>query len=279
MPGGVDMNAARTVIARRTALVTLGVPYLLSAVAPAAVAAASDGTAPTGFVGFLSDPNVAFVLFVAGCTGLVLELVNPSILAGVTGILCLVLAFIGFGSLPLNVGGLLLIIAGMILLGLETQITSHGLLGLGGVVAFVLGASVLYSPGPGDAEQAVRVATPVIVVSAAAMLALVAAIAWAAVRIRRMAPPRDTVGTSLAVGTPGIVQMPLAPLGTVHLGGETWSARTADGRALDRDAAVTLVAFDGLVAIVTPTAAALASSRTSTGPTSPASAIPPTVRP
>jgi len=273
------MNAARTFIGKRTALVALGVPFLLSAIMPATVAAASDGAAPTGFVGFLSDPNIAFVLFVAGCTGLVLELVNPSILAGVTGVVCLILAFVGFGSLPLNVGGLLLLFGGMVLLGLETQITSHGLLGLGGVVAFVLGASVLYTPAPGDTEQAVRVAAPVIAVSAAAMVALVAAIAWAAVRIRRMDAPRDTVGTPLAVGTPGVVQMPLAPLGTVHLGGETWSARTVDGGHLDRHATVSLIAFDGLVAIVAPAATAPSTTRQPSGSATPASAVPPTVRP
>ncbi len=273
------MNAARTFFGKRTALAVLGFPFLLSAVVPASVAAATDGAAPTGFVGFLSDPNVAFVLFVAGCAGLVIELVNPSILAGVAGVLFLLLAFIGFGSLPLNVGGLLLIIAGMVLVGLETQITSHGLLGLGGVVAFVLGATVLYSPGPGDTEPLVRVATQVIIVAALAMVALVAAIAWAAVRIRRMDAPRDTVGTPLAVGTPGVVQMPLAPLGTVHLGGETWSARTAGGGHLDRDATVSLVAFDGLVAIVTPAATAPVITRQPSGSASPASAVPPTGRP
>jgi membrane-bound serine protease (ClpP class) len=250
----------------------------LSTFLPSPVLAADAGTSG-GFVGFLSDPNVAFVLFVAGCTGLIVELVNPSILAGITGALCLILAFIGFGGLPLNVGALLLVVAGMLLLGLETQITSHGLLGLGGVLAFVLGASVLYAPASGDTQPLVHVAVPVIFVSAAAMVALVAAIGWAAVRIRRMAPPRDTVGTPLLVGTPGVVQMPLHPLGTVHLGGETWSARSIDGRPLDRNDSVTLVAFDGLVAVVAAAAATPSIVRQQGGTTSPASAVPPTGRP
>jgi membrane-bound serine protease (ClpP class) len=279
MRQGVDMNARSIVNRNRGILATLTIPFALGALLPPPVAAATGQPVAGGLVGFLADPNIAFVLFVAGCTGLVIELVNPSILAGVTGAICLILAFIGFGSLPLNVGGLLLVVAGMILLGLETQITSHGLLGLGGVVAFVLGASVLYSPTNGDTQSLVHVATPVIAVTAAAMVALVAGIAWAAVRIRRMAPPRDTVGTPLLVGTPGIVQMPLGPVGTVHLGGETWSARTADGRGLDRGAGVVLVAFDGLVAIVAPGVAGPAPVRQPGGISSPASAVPPIVRP
>jgi membrane-bound serine protease (ClpP class) len=272
------MNARST--ATRNARIVAGSAGLLAlcTILPPPVAAATGQPVAGGFVGFLADPNIAFVLFVAGCTGLIIELVNPSILAGVTGAICLILAFIGFGSLPLNAGGLLLVIAGIVLLGLETQITSHGLLGLGGVIAFVLGASVLYSPPNGDTQSLVHVATPVIAVTAAAMTALVASIAWAAVRIRQMAPPRDTVGTPLAVGTPGVVQMPLGPVGTVHLGGETWSARTADGRELDRGATVVLVAFDGLVAIVAPGVTALAPARQPGGTSSPASALPPTVR-
>ena len=226
----------------------------------------------------LADPNIAFVLFVLGLAGLVIELFHPTILAGIAGVLALILSFVGFGSLPLNLAGLLLVGFGMALFALETQLTSHGLLGLGGVVAFVLGASILYSPGPGDTENLVHVATPVIVVTAAAMLAFVVAIAWAARRIRRMAPPRDTVGNPLAVGTPGIVQMPLAPLGTVHLGGETWSARTVDGRELDRNTAVSLVRFDRLVAVVAPVGQPPVGMRQPGITTPPASAIPPTVR-
>jgi membrane-bound serine protease (ClpP class) len=244
-----------------------------------ALAGAAVSTAPMnpveGLLHLLSDPNIAFVLFVLGLAALVIELFHQTILAGVAGVLALILAFVGFGSLPLNFAGLLLVAFGMLLFALETQITSHGLLGLGGVVAFVLGASVLYSPGPGDTANLVHVALPVIIVMAAAMLALVVAIAWAARRIRRMAPPRDTVGTALPVGTPGIVQMPLAPLGTVHLGGETWSARTVDGRQLDRGTTVSLVAFDRLVAVVAAAAPAAATVGQPGLSTTPASAIPP----
>jgi len=83
-----------------------------------------------------------------------------------------------------------------------------------------------------------------------------------------MAAPAGTVGTAVALGTPGVVQAPLVPQGTVYLAGETWSARTADGRELDRDAPVRLVGFDGLIAIVSPDPAAPpASAAGSVGPT------------
>ena len=195
------------------------------------------------------------------------------------GVLCLILAFIGFGSLPINVAGLLLIAFGMLLLALETQITSHGLLALGGLVSFVLGASILYSPPGGDPVQpVVAVATPVIVVAAVAMGALMGAIAWAAMRVRRMRAPKGTVGTGVESGTEGVVQAPLAPLGTVHLGGETWSARTADGSELGRGAPVRLVEMDGLVAVVAHDATASRAPSVQQ-PTTPATAVQPPGRP
>jgi len=229
------------------------------------------------FLHLLSDPNIAFVLFVVGIAGILLELVHPTILGGILGGFCLILAFIGFGSLPLNVAGLVLIAFGMLLFALETQFTSHGLLALGGLIAFVLGASILYAPPTAaPLEPSVAVATPLIVVMAGAFALLMGAVAYAAIRIRRMAAPKGTVGQQVPVGTAGVVQMPLAPVGTVFLGGETWSARTADGRELDRDTPVRLVGLDGLVAVV-----ALDTSPPAPGPRptgAPAPATPPTAQ-
>lgn len=216
-------------------------------------AATGDPSSSGGALDLLADPNVAFVLFVLGLGLILLELVNPTLLGGIVGGIALILSFIGFQGLPLNVVGLLLIAFGMLLFALETQITSHGVLALGGLVAFVLGASILYSPPSGTTPgQAVAVAMPLIIVTAAAFALLMVGVAYAAVRVRTMAPPEGTVGTQVPVGSEGVVQAPLNPLGTVYLGGETWSARTADGAELERDTPVRLVAFDGLVAVVAP---------------------------
>jgi membrane protein implicated in regulation of membrane protease activity len=69
---------------------------------------------------------------------------------------------------------------------------------------------------------------------------------------RRMRASSGTVGTAPQPGAPGVVQAPLTPTGTVLLGGETWSARTADHRTLDRGTRVRLQSFDGLIAVVEP---------------------------
>jgi membrane-bound serine protease (ClpP class) len=242
-------------------------PLLASAVVLGAVGHASAaGTPPvtrltaalgatdplTGLRDALSDPNVAFLLFVIGALGLATELIHPNLLTGILGSVALILAFVGFGSLPVNVAGLLLIILGFVLFVLETQIVSHGLLAVGGIVAVTLGASALYND-PGTAgTPAVHVAPGVIVVTAATLAVLMGLLSFFALRTRRMKAPKGQLGHPVPVGTVGEVQAPLDPLGTVYLSGETWSARTPDERTLEREAPVRLVGFDGLIALVEP---------------------------
>jgi membrane-bound serine protease (ClpP class) len=140
----------------------------------------------------LSDPNVAFLLFVVGLAGILVELVHPTILGGVLGAVCLVLAFIGFGGLPLNAVGLIILAFGMVLFALESQISTHGILAVGGLAAFVLGASVLYSSPPaGASTPTIAVGTPVIVATAAGFALLMGTIIVAALRIRRMPAQRE----------------------------------------------------------------------------------------
>jgi membrane-bound serine protease (ClpP class) len=198
----------------------------------------------------LGNPDVAFLLFVAGAILLTIELVNPTILGGFAGVVLLILAFIGFSTLPVNWWGVALIALGFILFLAETQITSHGLLTVAGVVAIVIGATMLYNVTPAPPGGQVVVSTEVIVLVGAVAALAGFGIAWAAVRTRRMKATPGTVGTTPPAGTPGVVQAPLGPLGTVQLGGESWSARTPDERLVPRDTPVRLVAFDGLVAIV-----------------------------
>ena len=103
----------------------------------------------------LSDPNIAFILLTLGFYGLLFELQSPNFVTGILGAIALILAFIGFGSLPLNVAGLLLIGLAIVLFVLEFTVTSHGLLTVGGLICFVLGAFALYT-APGIADGARR---------------------------------------------------------------------------------------------------------------------------
>jgi membrane-bound serine protease (ClpP class) len=204
------------------------------------------------FIRLLSDPNIAFLLFSVGSLGLVYELINPNFVTGILGGLAIILAFIGFGSLPLNVGGLILIVLALVLFGLETTVTSHGLLAFGGVVCFALGASALYTT-PGDPfGPIVSVATPLIVVMTVTAAAFMILVVYAAIRTRQMVGSPGLAGAALGPGTSGIVRRPLEPLGSIYAGGEEWSARTVDERPLERGTPVKVVGVEGLTVLVEP---------------------------
>jgi len=204
------------------------------------------------FIRLLSDPTIAFLLLSSGSVGLLAELWSPNFVTGILGGIAIILAFIGLGALPLNVGGLLLVILAFVLFGLELTVTSHGLLGVGGVICLALGASALFT-GPVDPfGPAVRVALPVIITSTATAAILMALVVYGALRSRGMAAPVGMAGTAAAVppGSLGVVRRPLEPIGSVYAGGEEWSARSADSRPIRRDTPVRIVARDGLTLVV-----------------------------
>jgi membrane-bound serine protease (ClpP class) len=206
------------------------------------------------FLHLLSDPNISFILFTIGFYGLLFELQNPNFVTGILGALAIILAFIGFGSLPLNVAGLLLILLAVVLLGLELTVTSHGLLGVGGLLTFALGASALFTQ-PGDPfEPLVSVAWPVIATTTVTAGLFLLLVVVAAVRTRGMTPPAGLAGgvLTLSPGVVGIVRRSIEPVGSVYAAGEEWSARTADGRPLERGMPVRVVATEGLTVIVEP---------------------------
>jgi membrane-bound serine protease (ClpP class) len=142
----------------------------------------------------------------------------------------------------------------MVLFGLELTVTSHGLLGVGGLICFALGASALFTQ-PGDPFEPLASVAPAVIatttVTAGAFLLLVV---FAAVRSRGMLAPLGAVGTSkgLPPGTAGVVRRSVDPLGSVYVGGEEWSARSSDGRPLERGTPVRVVETDGLTVIVEP---------------------------
>ena len=204
-----------------------------------------------GFLHLLADPNIAFILFMVGFYGLIFELQNPNFVTGILGALAIILAFIGFGSLPLNVGGLLLIGLAGILFVLELTVTSHGLLTIGGLVCLALGAAALYTDSGSPTAPVVAVGLPTIVAVVASTGLFMGLVVVVAVRSRRM---RGDAGHgrrgASPPGTVGEVRDPLAPIGTVYAGGEEWSARAADERSLQRGTPVRVVRQDGLTLIV-----------------------------
>jgi membrane-bound serine protease (ClpP class) len=207
-----------------------------------------------GIFRLLADPTIALLLFTTGSAGLLVELYSPNFVTGILGALMVLLGLIGLGTLPLNVGGLLLITFGLVLFGLELTVTSHGLLGFGGIVCFALGASALFT-GPVDPfAPLIRVALPTILVMSATAGVFLALIVFGLVRSRRIGRGTLGGGMHIALGALGEVRSPVNPLGSVIAAGEEWSARSADGQPLERGTHVRIVKVEGLTLTVEPDA-------------------------
>jgi membrane-bound serine protease (ClpP class) len=131
----------------------------------------------------LSDPNIALILLSLGTLGIYFELSNPgAFFPGIFGAIALVLALFSLGTLPLNYAGLALLLFGVALLGAEIWVTSGGVLGIGGAIAFVIGALTLV-----DDSQApfLEISRPLILGITLALVAFVLFALQAVMRTRR----------------------------------------------------------------------------------------------
>jgi membrane-bound serine protease (ClpP class) len=205
------------------------------------------------FLHVLSDPNVAFILFTVGFYGIIAELFHPNFFSGILGAIALVLAFIGSNALPLNIGGLLLILIGVGLFALELTVTSYGLLTIGGIVAFVLGAFALWTGiEPGQDIIEVSVSPWLIALLAAVGVVYIWVLVRALMQMRRGTLANKPV-TAL-VGGSATAQTTIAPTGIAYAGGESWSARSRSEEIV-AGTPLRVVDVEGLELIVEPAAA------------------------
>jgi membrane-bound serine protease (ClpP class) len=96
------------------------------------------------FLAVLTNPNVAYVLMLIGIYGLIIEFYSPGFgLPGVLGAVCLLLALYAFHALPISYAGLGLLLLGVGLMAAEAFMPSFGVLGVGGIAAFIFGSIML----------------------------------------------------------------------------------------------------------------------------------------
>lgn len=185
-----------------------------------------DMTFQQEILGILSDPNIAYILFMLGIYGLLFELYNPgSILPGIVGVISLILAFYSLHTLPINYAGLGLIIFAIILFLLEIKVVSHGLLAIGGTISLILGSLMLINTE--STLEFVELSLPVIlsVVIFTLLFFLVAIGLGIKAQMRK-----PTTGWEGLVGEQGEAISDLNPEGRVHVHGESWSAESVDGK-------------------------------------------------
>jgi len=173
----------------------------------------------------LSDPNIAYILFLAGLMGLYFELSNPGLIfPGVVGGISLILAFFAFQTLPINYAGVLLIIFAIILFIVEIKVPSFGLLTIGGVISMVLGSIMLYKGEFSPTMPEISVSWDVLIPSVLFVAIFFIVVVGKAIQIHKK---KATTGTQGIVGEEGEAITRLAPKGKVFIHGEIWKARSA----------------------------------------------------
>ncbi|HUU26364.1 MAG TPA: nodulation protein NfeD [archaeon] len=197
----------------------------------------------------LSDPNIAFVLFMLGLIGLYFELSNPGlILPGVVGGISLILAFYAFQTLPINYAGILLIVFAIVLFIAEIKVPSFGLLTVGGIISMVLGSIMLFKGEFSPTMPEVGVSWEVLIPTLVATVLFFLFVVGKAIQIQRK---KATTGTQGLVGEMGQTMTGLTPYGKVFVHGEIWRA-FAPGRKLKPKTQVRVTGVSGLTLTVEP---------------------------
>ena len=175
------------------------------------------------FLSYITNPNIAYILLMLGIYGILAEFSSPGIgFAGVFGAISLLLAFFALSNLPVNIVGLLLIAVGFILILLELQVQSSGILGIGGVVAIVLGSLMLIQSKASFLKISVSLIIGVSIFTVLFFLLLLTLV----VRVHK---GKVTTGREGEIGMKGITKTILNPEGQVFVRGELWKAISLEG--------------------------------------------------
>jgi membrane-bound serine protease (ClpP class) len=201
------------------------------------------------FLTRIVQPDVFFILLIVGVLGLYVEFSHPGMFApGVIGGIALVLALFAMHMLPVNFTGLLLIIVAFIFFVLEAKFPTHGVLGVGGVIAMVLGALMLIrSPFTGmgvSPSTALGVALPFAVIIVILMRLVLRSRTW-----------KQTTGKEELVGEEAEVTETIGAdngAGMIFVHGELWRAMAPAGISIPKGARVRVRKVKGLTLEVEP---------------------------
>ena len=168
----------------------------------------------------IADPNIAYLLMMAGILGLYMEFSHPgTIFPGVTGAICLLLALAALQLLPINYTGLALMIFGVALLVGEAFFPSFGVLGVGGMISLAFGSLLLFDTPTSD----FGVDRSIVFTAVATVGSFVLAVSYLVFRSQKSKP---TLGIEGLIGQIGVAKEKLSPRGIAFVHGETWRAES-----------------------------------------------------
>lgn len=206
-------------------------------------------------LGFLMDPNIAFLIFIIGAAAIYAEFNHPgAVIPGVVGIIFVVLAVFALNLLPVRFAGVALILTAFVLFALEAKFGTHGALGIGGIAVMILGALLLVD-GP-IPQMRIRLLTAVAVSVPFGIITIF--LVDIAMRARRN---KVVTGDRGLIGEIGVAQTPLRPDGKVFVHGEIWNARSS--LPIDPGSSVRVTSVHDLTLTVEPAVAGVPVGSTS----------------
>ena len=220
---GVSLSAQEALKLKVIEHIAADVPELLKKLGKAdAPVTQVDVDWRTKVLGVITHPAIAYIMILVGIYALIFEFMNPGlVLPGVVGAICLLIALYAFHLLPVNYAGLALIVLGIAFMVAEAFFPAFGSLGVGGVIAFVIGSVILF-----DEEQMPGLEMPwgLIAGVSVASAAFVFFVVGVAVRQRR----RPVVtGREYLIGAAAEAMEDFEREGWARVQGETWRVRSA----------------------------------------------------
>ena len=198
----------------------------------------------TQLLAIITNPNVAYILMLLGIYALIFEFANPGmILPGVAGAICLLLALFAFQLLPINYAGLALILLGIAFMVGEVFVASFGALGIGGVIAFVIGSIMLLDTGVAG------YGISMLLIASFALLTTAFFIFVLGMVIKARQQPVVS-GVEQLIDSIGEVQADFDNEGWIRVHSELWHAQTSI--PLKRGQKVQIIALNGLALMVKP---------------------------
>lgn len=195
----------------------------------------------------ITDPNVALILLMIGVYGILFEFWSPGLTGpGVVGSVALIVALMALSELPVSYAGLALLALGAGLLVAEALAPGFGILGIGGIVSFILGAAFLFDPA--GADIAFGVAWPVIISAALTSALLLAGLLGFVIQARLR---KVVTGGEELLGLEGRIIEWDGHYGRIRIHSETWAARGPEG--LMPGTTVKVTGREGLELLVAPT--------------------------
>ena len=190
----------------------------------------------------ITNPNIAYILMLLGIYGLFFELANPGyVLPGVIGGISLLLALYALQVLPVNYAGVGLMFLGVALMVGELFMPSFGILGIGGLVSFVMGSILLFDRESGNLAVSLPLITAVSVLSAGFFLIVIRSL-----YASRQRPV--VTGAEELIGATGTVAADFSGAGIIHIHGEQWNARSETPMRSGDNARV--IGRDGLTLLI-----------------------------